>query len=128
MTKQLKINVIGLGYVGLPTAAILANNGMDVVGVEVNRQTITSVNAGQAHFVEAELDTLLQAVVASGRLRATDAPQAADCFVIAVPTPLCAGSCEPDLSQVEAAAHAIATVSAVTICAARVPCRRKLVI
>ena len=112
MTKQLKINVIGLGYVGLPTAAILATNGMDVVGVEVNRQTITSVNAGQAHFVEAELDTLLQAVVASGRLRATDAPQAADCFVIAVPTPLCEGSCEPDLSQVEAAAHAIATVLA----------------
>ena len=112
MTKRTKVNVIGLGYVGLPTAAIVATNGMDVVGVDVHQQTIATVNSGQSHFVEAELDTLLRAVVASGKLRATNVPEPGECFIIAVPTPLREGTCEPDLSQVESAACSIAPVLA----------------
>ena len=103
-----KVNVIGLGYVGLPTAAILATGGVDVVGVEVNQSIVASINRGQPHFVEAALDTLLHAVVASGKLRATDQPEPADCFVIAVPTPFCDGSHDPDLSHIDAAAQATA--------------------
>ena len=103
-----KVNVIGLGYVGLPTAAMLATNGFDVIGVEVNADAVASINAGQPHFVEAALDTLLQAVVASGKLRATSEPEPADCFVIAVPTPLQKADRQADLSHVEAAAQSIA--------------------
>ncbi|MCY2987486.1 MAG: UDP-N-acetyl-D-mannosamine dehydrogenase [Planctomycetota bacterium] len=104
-----KISVVGLGYIGLPTAVIMASHGLQVVGVDVNANAVAGVNDGHAHFVEPELDAVLQAVVASGRLRATTQPEAAEVFIIAVPTPL-AEDKRPDVSYVTAAGSAIAPV------------------
>lgn len=98
--------VIGLGYIGLPTAAVLANNGWRVFGVDIDPSVVESVGAGRAHFEESNLDELLQGVVASSALTVSLTPREADVFVIAVPTPLCADK-KPDLSFVEAAVDQI---------------------
>lgn len=98
---------MGLGYIGLPTAAVLATTGMQVVGVDVHEDTVERINAGEAHIVEPDLDGLLHHVVREGKLRASTAPEPADVFVIAVPTPFQDGHV-PDLSYVEAAARSIA--------------------
>lgn len=103
----MKICVIGLGYIGLPTAAMLASRGHEVVGVDVNPAVVAAVGAGQAHFQEPDLQMLLSAAVQTGRLRATSAPEAADFFIIAVPTPVEPGGA-PDMSYVEAATRSIA--------------------
>ncbi|MCL2092231.1 MAG: UDP-N-acetyl-D-mannosamine dehydrogenase [Micrococcales bacterium] len=99
--------VVGLGYIGLPTAAVLASRGADVVGVDVNLDTVAAVNAGRVPFVEPDLERTVSAAVASGSLRARTAPPPADVYIIAVPTPFTAGH-RPDLSYVEAACDAIA--------------------
>lgn len=101
------ICVVGLGYVGLPTAAIFADAGLQVYGVDVNPQAIESVNQGEAHIVEPKLDALLRRVVENGKLVASSEATEADAFMIAVPTPFKGGH-EPDLSHIEAAAQAIA--------------------
>ena len=99
--------VIGLGYIGLPTAATLASRGVDVVGVDINPQVVEAVNAGQPYFSEPDLDMLLRAATTLGKLRATAAPEPADAFVIAVPTPFNPDR-SPNLDYIDAAADAIA--------------------
>lgn len=109
-----RIAVIGLGYIGLPTAAVFASNGIDVVGIDVNDAAIASINAGRPHFGEPNLDALVRRVVESGKLRATATMEPADAFIIAVPTPITGHgiASQPDISYVEAAARAIAPVLA----------------
>ncbi|WP_298956994.1 UDP-N-acetyl-D-mannosamine dehydrogenase [uncultured Methylobacterium sp.] len=103
------ISVIGLGYVGLPTAATFASRGIAVVGVDIREEAVARVNAGAAHFIEPDLDALLRRVVASGHLRATTAPEPADAFLIAVPTPI-RHDRTADLSAVRAALASLAPV------------------
>jgi UDP-N-acetyl-D-mannosaminuronic acid dehydrogenase len=101
--------VVGLGYIGLPTAAVLATHGIDVVGFDVNPATVDVINAGRAPFVEPDLAVAVSGAVAMGRLRATDTPEPADAFIIAVPTPLQEDH-TADMSHVRAAAAAVAGV------------------
>lgn len=105
-----RISVIGLGYIGLPTAAMFASRKIEVVGVDVNPHTVETINRGEIHIIEPDLDIVVQATVAQGYLRATTKPEPADAFLIAVPTPFKGDNHEPDLSYVEAAAKAIAPV------------------
>lgn len=102
-----KVCVVGLGYIGLPTAAVLASKGYQVIGVDTNLVIIEAVNSGKAHIAEIDLDMLVRASVASGALVARQKPEAADIFIVAVPTPLNADK-SPDLSYVEAAFDSIA--------------------
>lgn len=99
--------VIGLGYIGLPTAAVFAKSGLQVTGVDVSEKAVKSINTGKAHIVEVDLDGLLQGVVANGNLKAQTEPTEADAFIIAVPTPF-KDDHVPDLSYVEAASRSIA--------------------
>lgn len=99
--------VVGLGYIGLPTAAILASNGVEVIGVDINERTVEAVNRGDVPFVEPDLATYVAGAVTQGTLRATTKPEAADAFIVAVPTPFTDGH-KPDLSYIQAAAEAIA--------------------
>lgn len=105
-----KISVIGLGYIGLPTAAMFASRKIEVVGVDVNRQTVETINQGKIHIVEPDLDIVVHAAVAEGYLRAQTTPEAADAFLIAVPTPFIGNQHSPDLSFIEAASRSIAPV------------------
>lgn len=108
------ISVIGLGYIGLPTAAMFASRKVRVIGVDVNQHAVDTINQGKIHIVEPELDLLVQAAVANGYLKAVNVPEPADAFLIAVPTPfLPCKSGEvpaPDLSYIESACQAIAPV------------------
>ena len=104
-----RVAVLGLGYVGLPMAAIMAARGIEVIGVDVNKAAVEKINAGGIHIVEPGLDIVVRGAVAAGNLRATDAPETADAFIIAVPTPFKEGYV-PDLKYCEAAARAIAPV------------------
>lgn len=104
-----KVSVIGLGYIGLPTAAILASQGIEVVGVDVIQKVVDIINQGRIHIIEADLEQLVQKVVQSGHLRATTKPERADAFIIAVPTPFKDGH-KPDVSYIKAAANSIAPV------------------
>jgi UDP-N-acetyl-D-mannosaminuronic acid dehydrogenase len=105
----LKISVIGLGYIGLPTAAVLASRKVEVVGVDVNQNTVNTINHGNIHIVEPELKILVRAAVQTGHLKATMKTEKADAFMVAVPTPF-KGDHKPDLSYIESAAKAIAPV------------------
>ena len=101
--------LIGLGYVGLPTAAVLASRGIRVTGVDVNPATVESINAGRPHIIEPDLDMVVHGAVSSGKLTATTTPVEADAFIIAVPTPF-DDDRQPDLSYLRAAATSIAPV------------------
>ncbi len=101
--------VVGLGYIGLPTAAMLASRSHDVVGFDINERAVESINAGKPHFYEPDLQMLLSAAVNTGQFRAYTRPSEADYFIIAVPTPFRDGK-KPDLSYVESACDAIAPV------------------
>ena len=103
------ISVIGLGYIGLPTAAIIASRGYDVIGVDVSKLAVDTINQGKVHIVEPDLDIVVRSVVQTGKLKATVAPEPADAFMIAVPTPFKENH-QPDFSYIEAAAKAIAPV------------------
>lgn len=105
-----RISVIGLGYIGLPTAAMFASRKIEVVGVDVNQKTVDTINRGEVHIVEPDLDLVVRAVVKEGYLRATTVPEPANVFLIAVPTPFKGENHDPDLSFIEAAANAIAPV------------------
>lgn len=109
MAEIKTVSVIGMGYVGLPTCAILASRGLDIVGVDVNETVVEKVNRGEIHIVEPDLDGLIQKVVANGKLKAFNKPQAADAHIIAVPTPMTADH-RPDISHVLAAARSVASV------------------
>ena len=104
------ISVIGLGYIGLPTAAVIASRGINVIGVDVNQHAVDTINAGEIHIVEPDLDIAVRSTVNVGKLRATTTPEKADAFMVAVPTPFKGDDHEPDLSYIEAAAKAIAPV------------------
>ncbi|WP_225205322.1 UDP-N-acetyl-D-mannosamine dehydrogenase [Novosphingobium huizhouense] len=104
-----RVSVIGLGYIGLPTAAVFASRGIEVIGVDVNPHAVETINSGRVHIVEPDLDMVVHAATVAGKLRATVTPEPADAFLIAVPTPF-RGDHEPDLSYIEAAARAIAPV------------------
>ena len=104
-----KVSVVGLGYIGLPTAAMLANRGVEVIGVDVNARTVRMLNEGKVPIVEPDLDIAVQAAVMTGRLRAVAAPEPAEVFIVAVPTPFTNGH-TPDLSYIEAAAKSLAPV------------------
>ncbi|WP_159793776.1 UDP-N-acetyl-D-mannosamine dehydrogenase [Puerhibacterium puerhi] len=101
------VGVIGLGYIGLPTAAVLASTDIKVVGVDVDPRTVDAVNNGDVPFVEPDLATYVAGAVKKGTLRAATTPEPADAFIIAVPTPF-TGNHEPDLSYIMAAAESVA--------------------
>lgn len=103
------ISVVGLGYIGLPTAAVFASRKIKVIGVDVNTVAVETINRGEIHIVEPDLDMVVHAAVTEGYLRATCTPEPADAFLIAVPTPFKADH-EPDLSYIESACKAIAPV------------------
>lgn len=104
-----RISMIGLGYIGLPTATMFASRKKQVIGVDVNQHAVDTINQGKIHIVEPDLDMLVQATVQQGYLKATTVPEPADAFLIAVPTPFKDGH-KPDLSYIEAAAKSIAPV------------------
>lgn len=109
------ICVVGLGYIGLPTAAMFASRRKKVIGVDINQHAVDTINRGEIHIVEPELDIAVRAAVTEGYLRATTRPEPADAFMIAVPTPFKkelqeGGIPTPDLSYIQAAADAIAPV------------------
>lgn len=103
------ISVIGLGYIGLPTAAVFASRKKRVIGVDINQKAVDTINRGEIHIVEPDLDMVVHVAVTEGYLRATTTPEAADAFLIAVPTPFKDGH-EPDLDYIESASKAIAPV------------------
>lgn len=105
--QKTTVCVVGLGYIGLPTAALLASEGYEVIGVDINPEIVDCIQSGNAHIAEPDLDMLIESAVSTGKLSATTRVAQADVFVIAVPTPL-NGDKSPDLSAVEAAFDSIA--------------------
>lgn len=107
MTDINSVAVIGLGYIGLPTAAILATNGISVVGVDVSQKTVDAVNRGEVPFVEPDLGVHVAGAVSQGKLRATTDTPSSQAYIVAVPTPFLDDR-SADLSYIEAAARNIA--------------------
>jgi UDP-N-acetyl-D-mannosaminuronic acid dehydrogenase len=104
--KDLKVVMMGLGYIGLPTAALIASRGIQVQGIDVNQSVVDTINSGKIHIVEPALDGLVKHVVEKGLLKANITADNADVFLIAVPTPF-KGDHEPDLKYVESATRMI---------------------
>lgn len=108
------ISVIGLGYIGLPTAAMFASRKKKVIGVDVNQHAVDTINQGKIHIVEPDLDIIVHSAVTDGYLKAVTKAEPADAFLIAVPTPFkpCkeAEIPEPDLSYIQSACNGIAPV------------------
>lgn len=109
MVSMETVSVIGLGYIGLPTAAMFASHGKRVIGVDVDEKAVEIINQGKIHIVEPGLEEIVQGVVKQGMMRATTTPEPADAFLMAVPTPFKDGN-EPDLRFIEAASKALAPV------------------
>ena len=105
-TSYMKACLMGLGYIGLPTAIIAAKHGIDVVGVDVNPKVVEVTNKGKLHIIEPGMEEMLQEVIASGKFKAYTAPQESDAYFMVVPTPF-KGDHEPDVSYVEAATRAV---------------------
>ncbi len=105
------LSVVGLGYVGLPTAATLAARGVPVHGVDIRPEIVELINSGRAHIVEPDLDIVLHSVVRTGMLKASTKAAPADAFIIAVPTPIWKDN-EPDMRAVEGALASVAPVLA----------------
>jgi len=103
----MKVCVIGLGYIGLPTAALISSHNIDVIGVDISQQIVDTINQGNIHIVEPGLAEVVKTVVATGKLKAAITPEQADVYVIAVPTPFKENH-EPNLDYVFAAAKNIA--------------------
>jgi UDP-N-acetyl-D-mannosaminuronic acid dehydrogenase len=107
------ISIVGLGYIGLPTAAVFASRKVKVIGVDVNQHAVDTINRGQIHIVEPDLDMVVHAVVSEGYLRATTKAEPADAFLIAVPTPFKDGPTgpnHPDMDYIESASKLVAAV------------------
>jgi UDP-N-acetyl-D-mannosaminuronic acid dehydrogenase len=108
------ISMIGLGYIGLPTAAVFASRRKKVIGVDIDQRAVDIINKGEIHIVEPELDMVVHAAVTEGYLRATTTPEPADAFMVAVPTPFHTDengqNHKADLSYIQAAARNIAPV------------------
>ncbi|MCE3544411.1 UDP-N-acetyl-D-mannosamine dehydrogenase, partial [Escherichia coli] len=107
--SELNVVVLGLGYIGLPTAAVIARTGARVLGIDVSQNVVDTVNSGRVHIEEVDLDGLVSGVVARGTLRAATEVAPADVFVIAVPTPF-SDDHAPDITYVLQAATTIAPV------------------
>lgn len=105
--SSLRVCVVGLGYIGLPTAAVIARSGASVLGIDISPHVVETINAGRIHIEEANLESLVHEMVASGSLRAALAPEPSDVFVIAVPTPF-TDNHAPDIKYVLAATRSIA--------------------
>ena len=103
----MKACFMGLGYIGLPTAIIAAKHGVQVTGVDINKNVVEQTNAGHLHIIEPGLEALLKEVVDAGQLRATTQPEKSDAFFIVVPTPFRGGNHEPDISYVESATRMV---------------------
>lgn len=103
------ISVVGLGYIGLPTAAVIASRGLQVIGLDVSEHAVKTINEGNVHIVEPDLDIVVRSVVNSGNLKATLTAEKADAFMVAVPTPF-KDDYKADLSYIESAAKTIAPV------------------
>ena len=106
MENKPKVVMMGLGYIGLPTAALIASRGLNVIGVDIREEVVETINKGEIHIVEPDLDGLVHHVVKEGHLKASIAPVEADVYLIAVPTPFKENHV-PDLSYVSAAAKKI---------------------
>lgn len=104
---QPKVITLGLGYIGLPTSALIAANNIPVHGVDISQHVVDTINAGKIHIIEPDLDKAVASVVASGYLKADIKPVAADVYLIVVPTPFKGGSHEPDVSYIQAATEGI---------------------
>ena len=109
--KNKTICVVGLGYIGLPTAALLASNGYQVVGVDVSNRVVEKINQGLIHIVEPDLDSYVQVAVTTGRLKAFTRPQLGDIYMICVPTPFHEGEeiPRPNIDYVLSAIRSIAS-------------------
>jgi UDP-N-acetyl-D-mannosaminuronic acid dehydrogenase len=108
--KNKLISVVGLGYIGLPTAALLASQGYTVVGTDISQHAVDTINQGKIHIVEPDLDSFVRSAVTSGRLKASTLPQAGDVYMICVPTPFHEGGAipQPNIDYVLAATRSIA--------------------
>jgi UDP-N-acetyl-D-mannosaminuronic acid dehydrogenase len=106
MDNSIKVVMMGLGYIGLPTAALIASKGINVLGVDVQQNVVDTINNGKIHIVEPALDGLVKHDVERGYLKASTEPQVADVFLVAVPTPFKDGH-QPDLKYVESATRMI---------------------
>lgn len=104
--KDLKVVMMGLGYIGLPTAALIASRGINVLGVDVNQSVVDTINQGKIHIIEPDLEGLVKYVVEKGLLKASTKTENADVYLIAVPTPFKANN-EPDLKYVQNAIRMI---------------------
>lgn len=109
MMKNKIISIIGLGYIGLPTAAVFASRKLNVIGVDVNKEVVDTINQGKIHIIEPDLDMVVHAAVMAGYLRATTIAEPADAFLIAVPTPF-KNDHRPDMGFIESACKSIASV------------------
>ena len=105
-----KVSVIGLGYIGLPTAAVIASKNIEVIGVDINKHIVNTVNKGCIHIVEPGLENIVKQTIQRGLLRAYLEPQEADAFLITVPTPFKGVDYEPNLDYIESASKAIASI------------------
>lgn len=108
--KNKRISVVGLGYIGLPTAALLASQGYKVLGTDISQNVVDTINQGNIHILEPDLDVFVRSVVAAGRLKAFTAPQAGDVYMICVPTPFHEGGAipQPNIDYVLSATRSIA--------------------
>ena len=105
----MKVNFIGLGYIGLPTAIIAAKHGIEIAGTDINPDIVEATNQGHLHIVEPDMEDMLREVVANGRLKAYTEPQLSDAYFIVVPTPF-KGNHEPDITYVEAATRSVVPI------------------
>ena len=101
-----EVVTIGLGYIGLPTSALIASHGTNVLGVDINQKVVDTINQGKIHIIEPDLDAIVSEVVSNGFFKASTKPTSADVYLIVVPTPF-KGNHEPDISFVEAATKGI---------------------
>ena len=101
-----EVVTIGLGYIGLPTSALIASHGTNVLGVDINQHVVDTINEGKIHIVEPDLDKIVSVAVSKGNLKAATKASAAEVYLIVVPTPF-KGNHEPDISFVEAATKGI---------------------
>ena len=106
MKNKPSVVMMGLGYIGLPTAALIASRGLKVTGVDIHQNVVDTINKGEIHIIESDLDGLVHKVVKDGFLQASTKPIASDVYLIAVPTPF-KGNYEPDLSYVTSAVRNI---------------------
>ena len=101
-----EVVTIGLGYIGLPTSALIASHGTIVLGVDINKSVVETINEGKIHIVEPDLDKIVSSAVSKGNLKASTKPISAEVYLIVVPTPF-KGNHEPDISFVESATKGV---------------------